>query len=138
MAVITTKPERKLLGELGDGAFFGEFSMVTEEPRIASIEAVVDTELLAIDRRVMFNLIREEPVVLTVLLSFLRERLIANLVESSPLFSPFAGEERDSLINRFQFLEVAAGTVLVHEKKVAEALYVVMSGQLSVRGQPSE
>jgi CRP-like cAMP-binding protein len=136
--VVAETPERKILGELKDGDFFGEFSMVTEEPRIASIEGLVDSELLAIDRKVMHNLIREEPVVLTVLLSFLRERLIANLVQSSPLFAPFVGTERDGLIERFQFLEVAANTDLIHENEVAEALFVVMSGQLSVHRAPSK
>jgi CRP-like cAMP-binding protein len=136
--VVTETPERKILGELKDGDFFGEFSMVTEEPRIASIEGLVDSELLAIDRKVMHNLIREEPVVLTVLLSFLRERLIANLVQSSPLFAPFGGAERDGLIERFQFLEVAANTDLITENEVAEALFVVMSGQFSVHRVASE
>jgi CRP-like cAMP-binding protein len=109
--------------------------MVTEEPRSASIEALVDSELLAIDRQVMCTLIREEPVVLTVLLRFLRERLVDNLVQSSPLFAPFAGSEREALIARFQFLEVAADTELVLQDEVAEALYVVMSGQLAVERQ---
>jgi CRP-like cAMP-binding protein len=138
VSVVTEKPERKILGELREGDFFGEFSMVTEEPRIASIDALVDSELLAIDRKVMSNLIREEPVVLTVLLSFLRERLIENLVQSSPLFAPFAGPERDGLISRFQFLEVAANTDLILENEVAAALYVVMSGHLSVHRAESD
>ncbi len=138
VTVVTENPERIVLGELKDGEFFGEFSMVTEEPRIASIDALVDTELLAIDRRVMHGLIREEPVVLTVLLSFLRERLIENLVQRSPLFAPFVGEERQGLVSRFQFLEVAKGTSLVHQNEIADALYVVMSGLLSVHRANTE
>jgi CRP-like cAMP-binding protein len=135
ISVVTESPERKIIGELRDGDFFGEFAMVTEEPRSASIEALVDSELLAIDRQVMCNLIREEPVVLTVLLRFLRDRLVDNLVQSSPLFAPFAGAEREELVGRFQFLEVEADSELVAQDAPAEALYLVMSGQLSVDRQ---
>jgi CRP-like cAMP-binding protein len=140
VTVGTETPEQKVLGELKDGDFFGEFSLVTEEPRSATIRALVDSELLAIDRKIMCSLIREEPGVLTVLLRFLRERLIDNLVQSSPLFAPYVGAERHALVNRFNFLEVEEGSQLIKEGDVAPALFALMSGSLFVdrRGENSE
>ncbi len=125
-------PSKLSLGELKDGDFFGEVSLVINQPRGATVRAIVDSELLAIDREVLGQLIAKEPQVLVVLFRFLRERLIDNLMKTSPLFSPFGGEERDRLIRRFQFLEVAAGTSLLREGQPASALFVVMAGSLEV------
>lgn len=118
--------------ELGDGDFFGEVVVVTDEARNAGVQAVTDTELLCIERHCLRELIVEEPAVLPVLLRFLRERLIDNLIRKSPLFAAFRGAERDDLVRRFGFLEVKRGTVLVQEGEVSPALYVTMAGTLSV------
>lgn len=132
IAVVSEGPAQAVLGELKDGDFFGEVSLITNQPRSATVRAVTDSEVLAIDRQVVGDMIAEEPAVLTVLLRFLRERLVDNLVRTSQLFAPFVGEERQGLIARFQFLEVDAKSVLVSQGEVSPALFVCMSGSLSV------
>ena len=96
------------------------------------MKAVVDTELLAIDRQTIGELIASEPIVLTVLCRCLRTRLVESLVKTSSLFAPFNGEEGTKLINRFQLLEVEAGATLIEEGEKAPGLFVVMSGRLDV------
>lgn len=123
---------RVRLSRLEEGAFFGEIALVTDQPRSATIEAEGDAELLAIDRGVIAELVREEPEVLRVLLRFLRDRLLRGLVATSELFAPFAGAERRGLATRFRFLEVETGTELVRQGEEAEGLFVVLSGALSV------
>jgi CRP-like cAMP-binding protein len=132
VAVIAEGAERRTLKTLGEGSFFGEISLVTEQARSATVEAVVDSEIIGIDRQVVGELVAEEPAVLTVLLRFLRDRLIENLVETSPLFAPFLGAERMALAARFQFLEVEAGTTLIEQGKVSPALYLLLSGYARV------
>lgn len=132
VSVIAEGETRSVLGHLEEGAFFGEISLVTDQPRSATVEAAVDTELLVIHRHAMGELIRQEPEVLKVLLRFLRDRLVDNLANTSDLFAPFAGNERASLAARFGFLEVEAGSTLVKEGEVSPGLFIAMSGTLSV------
>ncbi len=121
-----------ILGELREGDFFGELGLVTKQPRSATVRALVDCELLAIRRQLLMEMIQEESSVLTVLLSFLRERLVRNLMGTSPLFAPFLKEQRQELIRRFGFLEVSQGTALVRQGQHSPALFVVLAGRLSV------
>lgn len=130
---------RRKLAVLEHGAFFGEIGLVTGQPRNATIEALVETKLLAIDRRLIRELIRDEPSVAKGLLRFLRARLIDRQIRTNLFFSAFAHAERAAIARQFRFLEVADGTTLVSRGRVPEGLYVVLSGQLAlVSGESGE
>src|SRR5262249_2802678 len=90
------------------------------------------TTLLSLDRRAVWELIQEYPAALEVLLRFLRDRLIATLIGTSPLFLPFAGPERRDLANRFQFLEIEAGARVIDQGKTSDGLYVLLCGAAEV------
>ncbi len=132
VAVLAEGPPRVQLSRLGEGEIFGEIALVTDQPRSATIEAVSDTVLLAIDRDVIGEVVRAEPGVLVVLLRFLRDRLLENLVTTSPLFQPFQGSERQALAGKFSFLEVARGSVLITQGGRAPGMFVMLSGHAEV------
>ncbi len=132
VAVIAEGPPRVQLSRLGEGEIFGEIALVTEQPRSATIEAVVDTSLLAIDRDVIREVMQAEPDVLVVLLRFLRDRLLENLVTTSPLFQPFQGAERRALAGKFSFIEAERGSVLVTQGSRARGMFVLLSGHAEV------
>lgn len=132
VAVVVEGPPRVQLSTLGEGQFFGEIALVTDQPRSATIEATVDTQLLAIDRDVIRNLIRREPAVLKVLLRFLRDRLLDTLVRTSPLFQHFQGAEKHMLAAKFGFLEAEADSVLINQGDRASGLFVLLSGHAEV------
>lgn len=117
------------LARLGEGAFFGEIALVTEQPRNATVVAGVPTDLLAVDRVAVMALIHTAPGALKVLLAFLRERLVQTLVETSALFSRFAPEQRPGLTARFRFLDVAKGTALIEQGKRAVGLFILLAGR---------
>ena len=121
------------LARLGPGAFFGEIAIVTELPRSATIRATTRTELLVIDRDVVRDAAAEYPELITVLLRFVRERLVDRVTRTSELFQPFTPEERADLSSRFEFLEVAQQVSLVDEGQRADGLYVVIAGSLVVK-----
>jgi CRP-like cAMP-binding protein len=132
VSVISEGPPRVTHDNLGEGEFFGEIAVVTDEPRSATIEAHPQTgaQLLAIAREVISDLVEEEPQVLQALLRFLRDRLVEALVTSSPLFAPFLGEERSELAARFRFLEAQAGAVILQQGVKASGFFIVLAGQL--------
>ncbi|ACY15870.1 cyclic nucleotide-binding domain-containing protein [Haliangium ochraceum] len=132
VSVIAEGPPRVELSNLGEGQFFGELALVTDQVRNATIEAHPQTgaSLLAIAREVISDVIDEEPAVLQALLRFLRDRLVDNLVASSPLFAPFAGDERRELAGRFRFLEVKPGALMMEQGARAHGFYILLAGEL--------
>jgi CRP-like cAMP-binding protein len=120
------------VGRLREGSFFGEIALVTDQPRSATIRAIATSDLLAIDRVAISDLIETSPEVLTTLLGFMRDRLLDTLVDTNRLFAPFSGEDRRTLAARFKFLEVEAGAKLVEQGKRAPGLFVVLAGRVDV------
>ena len=120
------------VARLAEGAFFGEIAILTRQPRSATIRAVADTRLIALDRDVIGEVVADSPEVLKVLLRFLRDRLLDTLVDTSRLFAPFSGPERQSLAARFRLLEAEPGAEIVTQGMKTPGLYILLAGRASV------
>jgi CRP-like cAMP-binding protein len=121
------------LAWLGPGSFFGEIALVTDLPRSATIRAgAAPALLLAIDRDVVREQIAAHPVVLGVILRFVRDRLVAKVLRTSELFRPFDDVERMALTSKFELIEVEAGTPLIVQGQRADGLYVTLAGKVEV------
>ncbi len=138
VAVQTEGPPRVEIGRLGEGAFFGEVALLTDQPRSASVTTLTPSELLKIDRDILTSLLADYPEVLTVVLRFVRDRLVERLVLTSPLFRPFDDDERRSLAARFRFLEIERGSTVIPGGSKADGLYILLAGRLGTRrgGKP--
>jgi CRP-like cAMP-binding protein len=123
---------RKKLAVLEEGEFFGEIALVTHQARSATIEALVDTTLLSLDRSLVASLLEGSPKLLKVLLRFLRDRLIQRLVRTGSLFAPLDSSERDRVAERFRFLEVREGAILIRQRELSDALFVLLAGEMEV------
>ena len=123
---------RTRLAVLEAGEFFGEISLFTNQPRNATVEALVDSQLLSIDRAVMWKLVQDHSQVLSLLLQFLRERLINRLIRTSPVFQIFSHTKRSAIARRFRFLEVSDGHSVIEQHHPAEAVFILLSGQMEV------
>lgn len=122
---------RRKLAVLEQGEFFGEIGLITKQPRNATIEALVDAKLIAIDRRLVQKLIASDPAVVKTLVRFLRVRMIDRQIRTNLFFAAFAHAERESVARQFRMLEVEDGTCLVEQGRLAEGLFVVLAGSLA-------
>jgi CRP-like cAMP-binding protein len=120
------------LAELGENAVFGEMALLSAQPRSASVGCLTEVDLLEVGRMSLTALADELAMVAEALHGFTRERLLGNLMATSPLFKPFNRMQQRDLLRRFTSHDVAAGTVVIHEDEEGRGLFVVLSGELEV------
>lgn len=129
------------LAQLGENAVFGEMALLSAQPRSASVSCVSEVDVFEVGRQALALLADELGPVAEALHGFTRERLLGNLMATSPLFRPFTRLQQRELLRRFTSHDVAPGTVVIHEGEQGRGLFVVLSGDLDVSrrggdGQP--
>lgn len=120
------------LAQLGEHAVFGEMALLSAQPRSASVICLSEVDLLEVGRQALATLADELGPVAEALHGFTRERLLGNLMATSPLFRPFNRMQQRDLLRRFTSHDVAPGTVVIHEGEQGRGLFVVLSGELDV------
>lgn len=126
------------LAELGENAVFGEMALLSAQPRSASVGCLTEVDLLEVGRQSLTALADELSVVAEALHGFTRERLLGNLMATSPLFKPFNRMQQRDLLRRFTSHDVAPGTVVINEGEEGRGLFVVLSGELDVSRRASD
>jgi CRP-like cAMP-binding protein len=120
------------LAQLGENAVFGEMALLSAQPRSASVACVSEVDLLEVGRQALAQLADELGPVAEALHGFTRERLLGNLMATSPLFRPFNRMQQRELLRRFTSHDARPGTVVIHEGEQGRGLFVVLSGELDV------
>lgn len=126
------------LAELGEGAVFGEMALLSAQPRSASVGCTTDADVLEVGRQSLAALADELAPVAEALHGFTRERLLGNLMATSPLFKPFNRMQQRDLLRRFTSHDVAPGTVIINEGEEGRGLFVVLAGELDVSRRSSD
>jgi CRP-like cAMP-binding protein len=126
------------LAELGETAVFGEMALLSAQPRSASVVCSTEVDLLEVGRQSLAQLADELGPVAEALHGFTRERLLGNLMATSPLFRPFPRMQQRDLLRRFTSHDVAPATVVIHEGEAGRGLFVVLSGELDVSRRGSD
>jgi len=126
------------LAALRPGSFFGEMALLTDSPRAAQVICREPALLFEIRRAALEELAARNPGVADVLARYTRQRLLRNLMSTSPLFQPLDGRRRASLMELFESVVLEPGDVVVTEGQPSEHLYVVLSGQVAVTRRDGE
>ena len=120
------------LGRQTDLPELGEMALLSAQPRSASVVCLTEVDLLEVGRQSLAQLADELGPVAEALHGFTRERLLGNLMATSPLFRPFPRLQQRDLLRRFTSHDVAPGTVVIREGEQGRGLFVVLSGELDV------
>ncbi len=119
------------LARLGPGAFFGEFALLADQRRHASVRCLDDCELLELRREVLAELVREHPSVGTTLQVFYEQRVLEMVLATSPLFLAVTPEERMIVAERFERRRFGPGELIV-EQGGESSFHVVLLGEVTV------
>ena len=117
---------------LGPGSFFGEFAVLADQRRHATVEATEPVELLEITRGLLDELIAAHPGVARTLRRFYRERLLQTLMATAPFFQMLQPEERAAIVERFRPRRFGRGARVIEEGSPGGGLFLVLVGEVEV------
>jgi CRP-like cAMP-binding protein len=121
------------LGLVSAGSCFGEFSFLTGEPRTATVRSLETSEILELSAESIRSAVKKHPRLREVLFELYRERALANVLSSSPLFQVIPSKDRARLAPRFKLVELSTGGQAFSEGEHGGALFLVKSGSVEVR-----
>ncbi len=124
--------EKIFITELNEGDFFGEFGFFSNSRRQATVETMVDTEVLEITKQDLEDIIRDFPSVSEVMLKFYKERILDSLLATSSLFRSFSNQERKQILGKFTAEAFPAGATVLEEGAPGDSLYIIKKGQVEV------
>jgi cAMP-dependent protein kinase regulator len=118
------------VARLQRGDFFGEeVAVLPHQPRLATVRATENCQVLALERDLVDDLITEAPVLLEILTKSLRERLVSMLARTSPMLASLGGAERAALLARFHFLQVDKLSRIHEPGEATAGLFVLLAGE---------
>ncbi|MCC6752325.1 MAG: cyclic nucleotide-binding domain-containing protein [Deltaproteobacteria bacterium] len=120
------------LGRLAPGAIFGEFGVLTDQRRHATVTCVEEAELLELTRPVLAELVRAHPAVGETVEALYEERVLQMVMNTSSLFRAVCPEERDEVVGLFCGERFPPDATVVAEGQPVGAFYVVLLGELAV------
>ena len=126
---------RRMVAYLGEGDFFGEMSLLSDVPRLATVKAFERTAVLELTRERLERILQRHSSVEEVLRGFHRERLLGDVLRSNPLFQAFTPEQRQALGRDFQLCSRPAGALVLEQGQEVDALYLLLRGQCEVLHQ---
>jgi CRP-like cAMP-binding protein len=120
------------VANLFENTLFGEMALITGQPRTASVAAVGEADVIEVRKSALLQIMLSVPSVRDALDRFSRERLIKNLLQTSPLFSPFTKSQQGELLRHFEGHEMEAGVDVITEGEPGKGLFLVLSGEVDV------
>jgi CRP-like cAMP-binding protein len=120
------------LTNLREGAFFGEFGLLSDGRRHADVIAGEDCELLQIGRDQLDALIERHPRLQQVLLRFYKERVVDTVLATSPLTRSLGPAQRAALLEQAALEIHRDGSMIIQEGDDGLHLFVIKGGEVEV------
>ena len=120
------------LATLGPGAFFGEFALLSDRKRHATVTVAEEGVFFEISRKVIADLTKSDPSFGNTLRQFYRRRLLGTLVRSAPFFDPLNKKEREALMGRLRFRRIPESSKIITEGEPGGGFFLILIGEVQV------
>ena len=127
-----------VLSRLRGGDFFGEFGLLTNGVRNASVQAKTDVEVLEITSKDFDFIEAQYPGIWLILEDYLKRRMMDTILRKSPVFRALNDTEREQLGKSVKLKKFAMGDVITEEGTPGAEMYFVKSGSLTVMVQKGQ
>ena len=128
---IDGQPARRV-AQMHEGDFFGEMALLSDSPRLATVVADGPVIVLEFARAALEKLTALHPKVGGAIERFYRDRLLANLLRSSPLLHPLSEEQKQSVATHFQSRMYQSGDAIIEEGQPGESVFLLLRGSCQV------
>jgi CRP-like cAMP-binding protein len=126
------------IGRLTRGALFGEMALLARAPRAASVVAVRPSILLVAHRTELEAVAQRRPNVAVELAAYCRRRMMANLVQTSPLLLAIPAAEREMVVERFKMRIFEKSDTLIVQDAESDGVHLIASGEVAVMRRDGE
>ena len=120
------------LGLLTRGDLFGEYAIIKQDVRSASVRAAEDVVLFRIDRGDFQQLLDDHPELHPYFERFMQERAIINFLRLATFMGTLPPQQIASLLDRLEERSFAAGETIIREGDKGDRLCIVKSGEAKV------
>ena len=131
---VSSKNAGGVINTIGAGEIVGELALLTEQPRIATVTATTDTQLLECSRHNLENILEKYPDLVDkfsdVILPRIRSVYLMEVLTS--LIGEITVEELNAFQNRTEWVHLKRGDVLFSEGDHQREMYIVVKGRLRV------
>ncbi len=124
--------EDKEVAVLNAGEFFGEFALLADQKRHATITAVTRSTVLEIPKKTIQEIGKKHPSVLAVIKKFYRQRMQDLMLKNLPFFSLIAEEKRSQYLGELHFLRFGPQTPVIKQGEKGGGLFLILLGEVEV------
>jgi CRP-like cAMP-binding protein len=117
---------------LCDGDLFGEFALLADRRRHATVQAVEETQVYRVPRRLIVSLSHRYPNVAPHLERYYRERLLSTLLATAPFFTPLPRPRRVELLTHFEPRRVESADCIILEGQRTGGFYLIVLGSVEI------
>ncbi|MGM0597619.1 MAG: cyclic nucleotide-binding domain-containing protein [Myxococcota bacterium] len=134
LKVTKIKPggEEVLINTLGPLDFFGEFALLVDHKRHASIKTTTEVELVKIPKKVIVKLGKKYPSVIKILKSFYKKRLQELMLKNIPFFDLISTEKRSKYLGNIRFRRFSTGANIIKQGQKGGGFFLVLFGEVKI------
>ena len=110
--------------QCGPGDTFGELALMYNAPRSATVKALADSVVWAVDRQTFRSIVID--------LAYAKRRLYESFLRSVPLLETLVDSEIYRICDALQPAVYQPGEVIVHQGDVAHQFFIVEEGEARV------
>lgn len=129
---VTRDEGRTVLARPGEGVVIGEMALLSNAPRMATVTATEDADLLVFGREAIAAARADVGALAAALGRFVERRVLSNLLATHPIFKPFDEAQRVTLAAHFETVKAPAETTLIRQGEAGRGLFVILTGEAQV------